>query len=90
MAISTSPLHPLIERGWPRGFRNLLRKENSLRWGGLRWLWPALVWVVILNGFTLLVAYTEADGGGSTAAESALAANAAFMTINMIATAIGV
>jgi len=68
MAITISSLRPVAERGWVRGFGNLLRKENNLHWGGLRWVMPALVWLVILNGFMFLVAYSTADGGGVTPA----------------------
>jgi len=88
MTTANNTLLPVAERGWRRGFDNLFRNENHLRWGRSRWLVPALIWLAILNGFILLVAYAEADDG-STPAEIAAECIAIFMTIGTIAGAVG-
>lgn len=36
---------------WKLGYKNLLRRESSRIWGGLRWLKRSLLWVVLVNGF---------------------------------------
>jgi ABC-2 type transport system permease protein len=90
MATANNALQPVLERGWRRGFSNLFRSENSLRWGKKRWILTALIWLVILNGFVFLVAYGEADGGRLTPAEIAAECIAIFMTFGTIATAVGV
>ena len=88
MTTANNTLLPVAERGWRRGFDNLFRNENHLRWGRSRWLVPALIWLAILNGFILLVAYAEADDG-STPAEIAAECIAIFMTFGTIAGAVG-
>ena len=90
MATANNTLQPVLERGWQRGFGNLFRNENSLRWGRNRWIISALIWLAILNGFIFLVAYGEADGGRSTPAEIAAECLSIFMTFSTIATAVGV
>ena len=71
MATPSNTLQPIIERGWRRGFSNLFRSENGLRWGKNRWIISVLIWLVILNGFVFLVAFSEAESGVSTPAEIA-------------------
>jgi ABC-2 type transport system permease protein len=88
MTTANNTLLPVAERGWRRGFDNLFRNENHLRWGRSRWLVPALIWLAILNGFILLVAYAEADDG-STPAEIAAECIAIFMTFGTSAGAVG-
>lgn len=44
-------LQRLNERGWHRGFANLLARENS-EWMNLRWLIRSLLWAAILGGVT--------------------------------------
>ena len=83
-------LRPVLEQGWRRGFGNLFRNENNLRWGRKRWMLSALIWLAILNGFIFLVAYGEADSGRSTPAEIAAECLAIFMTFGAIAIAVGV
>ena len=90
MATANNALQPVLARGWRRGFSNLFRSENSLRWGKNRWILTALIWLVILNGFVFLVAYGEADGGRLTPAEIAAECLAIFMTFGTIAAAVGV
>jgi ABC-2 type transport system permease protein len=90
MATANNTLQSVLERGWRRGFGNLFRNENNLRWGRNRWMLSALIWLVILNGFIFLVAYSEADSGRSTPAEIAAECIAIFMTFGTLATAVGV
>ena len=90
MTTVNNALQPVLERGWRRGFSNLFRTENNLRWGKKRWILTALIWLVILNGFVFLVAYGEADGGRLTPAEIAAECLAIFMTFGTIAAAVGV
>jgi ABC-2 type transport system permease protein len=52
-------LQTLNERGWRRGFANLLRNENSMWWGTRKWLIHLLLWLIVLNGLILLVGLTE-------------------------------
>jgi ABC-2 type transport system permease protein len=90
MTTANNTLQPVLEHGWRRGFGNLFRNENNLRWGKNRWILSALIWVAILNGFIFLVAYGEAEGGRLTPAEIAAEGLAVFMTFGTIATAVGV
>lgn len=90
MTTANNTLQPVLERGWRRGFGNLFRNENTLRWGRNRWILSALIWLAILNGFIFLVAYGEADSGRLTPAEIATECLAVFMTFGTIATAVGV
>src|SRR5690349_22410473 len=48
MTTATNTLQPVLERGWRRGFGNLFRTENNLRWGKNRWILSALIWLAIL------------------------------------------
>src|SRR5919202_2236646 len=52
-------LQTVNERGWRRGFANLLRNENRLWWGTRKWLVHLLLWLVVLNGLILLVGLTD-------------------------------
>ena len=52
---STNPLQPVMEHGWICGFRNMVRKENSLWWSTRKWWVQSLVWLFILNGFIALI-----------------------------------
>jgi ABC-2 type transport system permease protein len=90
MTTANNTLQPVLERGRGRGFGNLFRNENYLRWGKNRWLISAVLWLAILNGFIFLVAYGEADSGRLTPAEIAAESIAVFMNFGTIATAIGV
>jgi ABC-2 type transport system permease protein len=89
MTTANNTLQPVLERGWRRGFGNLFRSENNLRWGRNRWIVSSLIWLAILNGLVFLVAYGEAEGGATTA-EIAAEGLAIFMTFGTIATAVGV
>jgi ABC-2 type transport system permease protein len=52
-------LQPVRERGWRRGFANLLRNEHRQWWGTRKWLVHLALWMVVLNGLILLVGVTE-------------------------------
>jgi ABC-2 type transport system permease protein len=52
-------LQAVNERGWRRGFNNLLQNENRQWWGTRKWLVHLLLWLVVLNGFILLVGMAE-------------------------------
>src|SRR5262245_3367522 len=52
-------LQTINESGWRRGFANLLRNENRMWWGTRKWLIHLLLWLVVLNGLTLLIGLTE-------------------------------
>jgi len=47
---SASVLQLVKERGWRRGFANLLRKENGEWWHTRRWWLQSLLWLLITNG----------------------------------------
>jgi ABC-2 type transport system permease protein len=53
-------LVPVRERAWLGGFGNMLRKELGQWWGTRTWWVQTLIWVLILNGITTIVAVTEA------------------------------
>jgi ABC-2 type transport system permease protein len=89
MTTPNNTFQPVLAQGWRRGFSNLFRNENNLRWGRNRWMLSALIWLAILNGFIFLVAYGEAEDGKSTG-EIAAEGIAIFMTFGTIATAVGV
>jgi len=42
---------------WWNGFENLLCKENSEWWRTSRWIKHALLWLVICNGFSVLLMF---------------------------------
>jgi ABC-2 type transport system permease protein len=90
MTTANNALQPVLERGWRRGFGNLFRNENSLRWGRNRWVLSALIWLALLNGLIFLVSYGEADSGHLTSEKIAAEAIAVFMNFCTIATAVGV
>jgi ABC-2 type transport system permease protein len=48
-------LQTLDERGWRRGFANLLRKENGEWWRTRRWWMQLLLWLLIINGIMVIV-----------------------------------
>jgi ABC-2 type transport system permease protein len=90
MSAQTDSLQPARELGWRSGFGNLLRKENSMRWGGRRWIIPALVWMAILNGFVTLIAFAEKTDPSMAGQDIASEAIDVFVQIGIFATAIGV
>jgi len=53
-------LIPLRECAWLGGFENMFRKELGQWWGTRAWWVQTLIWVLILNGISTIVALTEA------------------------------
>jgi ABC-2 type transport system permease protein len=53
-------LVPVREHARLGGFGNMLRKELGQWWGTRTWLVQTLIWVLILNGISTIVALTEA------------------------------
>jgi ABC-2 type transport system permease protein len=43
-------LQMVAERGWRRGFANLLRQENAQWWRTRRWWVQSLFWLALING----------------------------------------
>lgn len=41
------------ERGWRRGFANLLRHENAAWWRSRRWWINIIIWLALINGMLL-------------------------------------
>lgn len=89
MATSTDMLQPVQERGWRSGFKNLLWKENNLRWGGRRWIIPAIVWLALLNGFVLLVALAAKLDPSMSGQDVASMAIGVFVSMGIFASSIG-
>lgn len=52
-------LIPVREQRWLGGFGNLFRKELGQWWGTRTWWVQILIWVLILNGITTIIALTE-------------------------------
>ena len=42
---------------WWTGFDNLLRKESYEWWGTRRWIQQAVLWLVVCNGFAILLMF---------------------------------
>ena len=89
MATSTDFLQPIRKRGWRSGFKNLLWKENNLRWGGRRWILPAFVWLAIINGFILLIALAAKLDPSMSGQDIASMAVGVFVSIGIFASSIG-
>jgi ABC-2 type transport system permease protein len=53
-------LLPVSEGDWLGGFGNMLGKELGQWWGTRTWWVQTLIWVLILNGVSTIVALTEA------------------------------
>ena len=90
MATQTDSLLPVREQGWQSGFKNLLWKENSLRWGGHRWILPALLWLTIINGFILLIALASKMDPSMTEENIVPMAIGVFIGIGTFAASIGI
>jgi ABC-2 type transport system permease protein len=90
MQAQTDSLQPVRELGWRSGFGNLFRKENSMRWGGRRWIIPALIWMAIINGIVMLIAFAEKADPGTAGQDIASEAIDVFIQLGIFASAIGV
>lgn len=53
------PLEPITAKGRSGGFNNLLHKELSQWWGTSMWWIQLIIWVLILNVVSTIVALTE-------------------------------
>ncbi|MCC6611893.1 MAG: ABC transporter permease [Anaerolineae bacterium] len=71
---ANTAFQPVNERGWRRGFSNLLRHENATWWGTRRWWINILIWLVIANGTLFAMLSTSGpDSGVPTTPEQRLA-----------------
>lgn len=52
-------LRPVDERSWLGGFGNMLGKELGQWWGTRTWWVQIIIWVLMLNGITTIVALSE-------------------------------
>lgn len=82
------PLRPVAERGWRRGYANLLRKELGEWFGTKRWLIQVLIWVVLINVITTIIMVTESSTGEMTEFELANEVSSAFL--QMLVTVVGI
>ncbi|HEX5808397.1 MAG TPA: ABC transporter permease subunit [Anaerolineales bacterium] len=90
MTSQTNSLQPVREAGWRSGLSNLVWKENSLRWGGRRWILPALIWLAIINGFILLIALVGDLDPSITPENVVPMAIGVFVSMGMFASSIGI
>jgi ABC-2 type transport system permease protein len=79
-------LQAVDERGWSRGFANLLRKEFSLWWRTRKWLVHLLIWLVLLNGFALVVVLSEQNPAAQNLRETL----EVFFMVGAFATGVGI
>lgn len=86
MATITETLTPRVEHGWRIGLKNLLWNEMNLRWGGRRWIRSALIWLAIINGFTLLVSFADEQRSTSKILSETIDV---FAHVGLLATSIG-
>ena len=63
-------LIPLPQSSWLGGFGNMLRKEVGQWWGTRTWWVQILVWVLILNGISTIVALTDSMAPNALLAEA--------------------
>ncbi|OGN92935.1 MAG: hypothetical protein A2Z71_01145 [Chloroflexi bacterium RBG_13_50_21] len=52
---SNVALHPTRNHRWFSGFGNIFSKENHQWWGTRKWLIQVAIWLVLINGFVLLM-----------------------------------
>lgn len=90
MSAQIDSLQPVRELGWRSGFGNLLHKENGMRWGGRRWVIPALVWMAIVNGFVTLIAFAGKMDPNMAGQDIAALAIDVFVQMGVFASSIGV
>jgi len=83
-----SALLPVREKGWWRGFANLLGNENRAWWRTRRWLVQMIVWVAILDGILAAVLFTEPKTGAQ-AMESTAEGMTVFAIMSLMALATG-
>ena len=61
-----------------------------MRWGGRRWIIPALIWMAIINGFVALIAFAAKSDPAMAGQDIASQAVDVFVQIGIFAAAIGV
>lgn len=61
MATASLPLQPATSRGWLTGFGNMVDKEYGSWWRTRRAFYHFLLWLLIINGFLLLVGFDARD-----------------------------
>ncbi|HEX9165203.1 MAG TPA: ABC transporter permease [Gemmatimonadales bacterium] len=65
---ATAGLVPVKSSGWSAGLGNMLLKEHGVWWRTRRWLVHLVLWIVVINGFMLLVNFGDrGDDGGPRA-----------------------
>jgi ABC-2 type transport system permease protein len=52
---SNLALHPTKDHRWFSGFGNIFAKENHQWWGTRKWLIQVAIWLLLINGFVLLI-----------------------------------
>jgi ABC-2 type transport system permease protein len=62
-----SELVPARAAGWTAGLGNMLAKEHGVWWRTRRWLVHLLLWMVVINGFLLLVNLSDSGDAGPRA-----------------------
>lgn len=82
-------LQTVNERGWRRGFANLLRNENRMWWGTRKWLVHLLLWLIVLNGLVLLIGLTDGNDPNNPFSLYTTLIQV-FFQVGALATAIGV
>lgn len=66
-------LAPVKASGWSAGLGNMLLKEHGVWWRTRRWLVHLVLWIVVINGFMLLVNFGDGRGDGGFRALQKLA-----------------
>lgn len=82
-------LLPLRGNAWLGGFRNMLQKELSWWWGTSAWWIQTLIWILILNGVTTIVAIQELRSPSSQPALVLQGVTQTFLEMGAFAVAIG-
>jgi ABC-2 type transport system permease protein len=78
-------LVPVRESARLGGFGNMLRKELGQWWGTRTWWVQTLIWILILNGVSTIIALTEAG----TPAEMLQGILSAFIPMSLLVVSIG-
>ena len=62
--MSAAGLVPVKASGWMAGLGNMLLKEHGVWWRTRRWAVHLVLWIVVINGFMLLVNFGDGGQGG--------------------------
>lgn len=82
-------LLPVRENSWLGGFRNMLQKELSWWWGTSAWWIQTLIWILLMNGVTTIVAIQAVQSSGMQPNEVLQNVTQTFLEIGAFAVAIG-